>query len=403
MQGQFFPTSSQKLRSPRETPVKPMWKSFLTSIGLLAIALASALYSSAAARTGGVVSAGISALLALSIAIWVGVQFVPKLASGMAWDWLPFVSHYQVTREGWMFVVGVTIVVFAAINTANNLLYMVLSALLAVLVLSGFLSALNFRFLQIVVQIPARCYAGESFPITINIHNQKHLFPTFSMFFGPAKESPFQFSMFYTPVIRGRQEISQPGRAVLSKRGRYTFRELKASSRHPFGFFLKDRRCLTKAQCICYPEILPQGQIDFAAVDVRGTKQRFDRGSGSDLYTIRDYVPSDSARHVHWKASAKTAVLKTREYAAEEMHQVVLAFDRFGVSADGERFEHLVSYAASAAYYLINDGIEVKFVTDEWEGESLETILEYLALVEMSDSAAMPRASGGAMNLSLRA
>jgi uncharacterized protein (DUF58 family) len=379
-----------------------MWKNFLTSIGLLAIALSAALYSSSAGRNGRVSIAAIAALAALGIAVWVSVRFVPRLASTVDWDWLPFFSRYQVTQEGLMYFVAVTVVVCAAFNTSNNLLYMVLSALLAVLILSGFLSALNLRLIRTTVRIPARCYAGEAFPITIQVANEKRLFPTFSISFKPAKESALRFSTFYAPVIRGKQQISRTGQAVLPKRGRYTLRDINAESRYPFGFFVKERTYRAEAECICYPEIMPQEQTDFASIDLRGSQQRFERGWGHDLYMIRDYLPSDSARHVHWKASAKTSVLKTREYAAEESRRVTLVFDRFGRAEDSERFEYLVSHAASLAHHLINNGEEVNFVTDEWESRKLESILEYLALVEMSDSAAFPPIDDGTVRLSLR-
>jgi uncharacterized protein (DUF58 family) len=117
---------------------------------------------------------------------------------------------------------------------------------------------------------------------------------------------------------------------------------------------------------------------------------------------IRDYVPSDSARHVHWKASAKTSTLKTREYAAEETRRATLVLDRFGHPGDIERFERLVSNAASLAYHLIHAGIEVNFVTDEWQSGALESILEYLALVQMSASAESPMADTSTVRLSLR-
>src|SRR5215468_9790837 len=134
-----------------------MWKHFMASIGLLTIAMVAALYSSSAGREGRVPAAAISAFLALGIAVWVAIRFVPRLASHVDWQWLPFFSHYHVTREGWIYFGAITIVVFAAINTANNLLYMVLSALLAVLSLSGFLSSLNYRSVRIVVRIPTHC------------------------------------------------------------------------------------------------------------------------------------------------------------------------------------------------------------------------------------------------------
>jgi uncharacterized protein (DUF58 family) len=379
-----------------------MWKNFISSIGLLAIAMAAALYSSGAARSGRVFGAGVAALTALAIAIWVGVKFVPRLASGVDWDWLPFFSRYRVTREGWMYFCAVTVVVVAAFNTANNLLYMVLSALLAVLVLSGFLSALNFKFIRTAVRIPSHCYAGEPFPITINIHNDKRTFPSFSIFFKAADESAFRFAPFYVPVIRGMQHVSQMSQAMLSRRGRYTLQDLRGVSRYPFGFFTNERSYRVEAECICYPEIRPQEQLDLTSVDLRGSHPRFQRGAGQDLYMIRDYLPSDSARHVHWKASAKTSVLKTREYAAEDSRRVTLALDRWGRSEDVDDFEALVSQAASLAYHLIHAGVEVRLVTDEWDGSTLEGILEYLALVELSASAEFPFVDEGAMRLSLR-
>ena len=389
--------------------ITPMWKNFMSSIGLLSIAMMSALYSSSAGREGRVAGAGISAFIALAIAIWVGIKFVPRLAAHVDWEWLPFFSHYHVTREGWIYFGAVTVVVFAAINTANNLLYMVLSALLSVLLLSGLLSALNFRFLRLGVRIPSNCFAGEPFPISIQVNNQKRVFPSFSIHFEPPESSPFRFSTFYVPLVRGYRNTSQTGQAMLAKRGRYTMRDVKASSRYPFGFFMKDRTYPVEAECICYPEIIPQDRMNMSVVDLQGSNQRFERGLGHDLYMIRDYIPSDSARHVHWKASAKTSMLKTREYAAEESRRIVLAFDRFGHPGDLEKFERLVSYTASLAYHFINDGIEVSLVSDDWQSIQgnaqtvLESILHYLALVKISSSAALPAtAATGVLNLSLR-
>jgi uncharacterized protein (DUF58 family) len=385
-----------------------MWKNFMTSIGLLAIAMAAALYSSSAGRDGRVLGAAVSGIVALGIAVWVGIRFVPRLASNVDWEWLPFFSHYHITREGWMYFAAVSVVIFAAINTANNLLYMVLSALLAVLVLSGFLSALNFRYIRMGIRIPEHCFAGEFFPISIQAHNRKRIFPSFSMHFEPATDGAFRFSPFYVPVIGGLRNTSQTGQALLAKRGRYTMREVKAASRYPFGFFLKDRTYPVEAECICYPEIMPQERINISVADIQGSTQRYDRGMGQDLYMIRDYVPSDSARHVHWKASAKTAMLKTREYAAEESRRIVLAFDRFAHPGDVEKFEQLVSYAASIAYHLINDGVEVALVSDDWKSTQgngpaeLESILQYLALVEMSQEAEPVAHDSGALWLSLR-
>jgi uncharacterized protein (DUF58 family) len=407
-----------RIKSAERRPQQGMWQSFMSSIGLLAVALLSALYSSSAAGDAQVFSAVMSALIALAIAIWVALRFVPRLARNVEWDWLALLARFKITREGWIYLVGVGIVIFAAINTSNNLLYMMLAAMLAVLLLSGFLSGLNYRNLDIQVRLPANAYAAEPFSFSIRIKNEKRVFPTFSLQFEAPSEdatgsapprATIRFPAFLVPIVRAQQIEIQSGEAMLTRRGRYEINELQASSRYPFGFLVRERKFKVEAECICYPEIQPQDRITFSVLDILGSRKRFERGFGHDLYMIRDDVPSDSTRHVHWKASAKTGMLKTREYAAEESRRIVLAFDRFGEAGDEEKFEQLVSYAASLAHHMIKDGVEVALVSDDWRsnfGSSdalLESILRYLALVQMSGGARRPPLdSAGSLTLSLR-
>jgi uncharacterized protein (DUF58 family) len=368
-----------------------MWQNFATALGLLAVAMLSALYSSAAARDGRILPAGISAVTALAIALWVGIRFVPRLAANVEWDWLPLLANYHVTTEGWIYFGAVTIVVFAAINTNNNLLYMVLSALMAVLLLSGFLSAVNFRGVNLGLRIPEHCFAGETFSLSVQLHNQKKVFPTFSLTVDSLGKG-FRFRSFYVPCLRAQTQSMHVIEGMFRSRGKYRLKRVKLLSRYPFGFFVKGRECYIDTECICYPELIPQEQIHLSAVDILGSQQRFERGFGNDLYMIRDYLPSDSARHVHWKASAKTATLKTREFAAEESRRITICLDRCASIAEIETFERLVSYAASLVVYWTRDGIEIALVSDEWSsgfGNSethMETVLAYLATVQPAAS-----------------
>jgi uncharacterized protein (DUF58 family) len=394
----------------REVQNQALWQNFAASLGLLTIAMLVALYSSSAARDGRRLPGGISAIVALGIAIWVGVRFVPRLAANVDWDWLPFLSQYHVTREGWIYFGSVFVVVFAAINTNNNLLYMVLSALMAVLLLSGILAAVNFRWLKFDLRMPKHCFAGEVFPISLQIHNRKTIFPSFSLTVDNIDGAGFVFRSFYLECLRAHTQSVHVAEAMLRSRGSYQIRRVKVLSRYPFGFFRKGREFSVAADCICYPAIIPLEQLNRAAVDLLGSSERFERGLGNDLYMIRNYLPSDSARYVHWKASAKTAALKTREFAAEESHKITMHFDRSGQIGEAQRFEHLVSYAASLVVYLVRQGIEIALVSDEWTsayGSSqshIETILGYLALVQLSTSLHSPVIDNGngAILLSLR-
>lgn len=214
----------------------------------------------------------------------------------------------------------------------------------------------------------------------------------------------------YFPVIQPNVTVHRLGETTFPRRGRYAFDRLPATSRFPFGFFLKGRDYRVNAECICYPEILAEEDLDVSIPDVIGSNERPERGIGSELHTIRDYVPSDSSRHVDWKATAKTAALKTREFAAENSRRILVAFDRYGTIRDAEQFEDMVSRAASLAFHLIRNGQPVFFLSDDWESPTeaseaaLDGILNYLALVEMSIVASPPQfdRERGALLLSLR-
>src|SRR5690606_14769978 len=77
------------------------------------------------------------------------------------------------TREGKYFL-GITLGVgFAAINTGNNLLYLLLGMLLALIIVSGAMSELALRNLTITRRLPARAQAGRPHVVEIEVHNRK--------------------------------------------------------------------------------------------------------------------------------------------------------------------------------------------------------------------------------------
>src|SRR5262245_10153309 len=87
---------------PSDGRQKSLWKNFLRSILLLTVAMVAALYSTSSAREGQVTEAATASLVALGIALWVGIRFVPRLARDVDWRWLPIFSHYKITRDGFI-------------------------------------------------------------------------------------------------------------------------------------------------------------------------------------------------------------------------------------------------------------------------------------------------------------
>ena len=128
----------------------------------LAAALFLALYSGAAAEGGHLVVAGISALAALALAGWVALTIVPVLARRTPLRWLSYQIDYKLTREGMVYLGGIFVVALAALNTGNNLLFMVLACLLAGVLISGLLSRLVLSGIDVRLELPEHIFAERA-------------------------------------------------------------------------------------------------------------------------------------------------------------------------------------------------------------------------------------------------
>ncbi len=134
-------------------------------------------------------------------------------------------------------------------------------------------------------------------------------------------------------------------------------------SRFPFGFFEKTRQIEAASEIVVYPSVTPAEQFYEVLPLLSGEMASFVRGRGHELHSLREYVPTDSARFVDWKVSAKSARLMVREFAREDERRVMLVFDPFvgppradlGQLAEAEhaeRFERAVAMAASIAWHF---------------------------------------------------
>jgi len=115
-------------------------------------------------------------------------------------------------------------------------------------------------------------------------------------------------------------------------------------------------------EILVYPKVESAGAMLDILPRVRGEWETFMRGRGSDLYRIREYMPEDSARHVDWKASAKSGSLKVREFSREEERKLRIVFDNpaAGILSDAE-YERAVNLAASLAWHFSSENLEISF------------------------------------------
>jgi uncharacterized protein (DUF58 family) len=388
---------------------KPGWRSFAIAMFALAVALVLALYSAAAAEMGRIWLAGASALAALGLAGWVALTIVPVLARRTPLRWLVYQIDYKVTREGVIYIAGVFVIILAALNTGNNLLFMILASMLAGILISGVMSRICLSGVELKLDLPDHIFAEQPVLAAVRLENQKQTLPSFSLRVvgreakgATTGAAQILTKPVYFPYLPRQGAARQQVELVFPRRGVYRQDAFGLSTKFPFGFLEKVRQVDSGLEIVVYPRVAPTEEFYEILPLLSGEIESFYRGRGHDLYSIRDYVYSDSARYVDWKASAKTSALKVREFTREDERRVMLVFDPFlpapGAGASDaalrEKFELGVTLCACLAWHFHEIDSEMQFRTDEFSspmaaaGEIIYDVLHHLAFVQPKPASA---------------
>src|ERR1039458_6465749 len=164
-----------------------VWVKCLLALMGLGLAFGAALISTAYGEAGNLWASVILASLALLTAVFVGLVTVPYLARRVALERLRQTFHYEVTKVGVIYVLVTLVIGIAALNTGNNLLYIVVAAMLAAILMSGVVSALVLRGLELEVRLPEHMFAGRPVVGRIALRNPKPSRPSFSIRVVPAR------------------------------------------------------------------------------------------------------------------------------------------------------------------------------------------------------------------------
>ena len=156
---------------------KEAWLRFLVALAGLTLAFGAAIFSTVTRQAGNVIATAIFASAALLLAGLVGLATVHYLARRVALHRVREAFDYDVTREGLVYLAMVLVIGVAALNTGNNLLFIVVSAMLAAIIVSGIASAAILRSLELEVALPEHVFAGESVLGRIALRNLRRVLP----------------------------------------------------------------------------------------------------------------------------------------------------------------------------------------------------------------------------------
>ncbi|MFW5875835.1 MAG: DUF58 domain-containing protein [Myxococcota bacterium] len=290
---------------------------------------------------------------------------------------------FRFTREGKVFLAVTGGVGIAAVNTGNNLLYLVLGLMLSTLLVSGILSELALRGARVRRSLPRGAFEGQPCLVEVALANRKRRVPSFSLAVEDRTEAgPVGQRAYFLKVAAGTEQVVAY-RFVPPRRGHIRFESLHLRTRYPFGLIEKGRRVRAADVLLAYPALVPVSDNAVRADSSERAEIPLSRtGVGSEVAGVREYRPLDEARAIHWRRTASLGRVVVRE-----RHQDAVDHDLIDLEQDGD-FEQAVRRAASRAVRALARGsaAQVRHGADRsptvLPGAPADPILAYLALVE---------------------
>ena len=302
------------------------------------------------------------------------------------------------TREGKYFL-GITLGVgFAAINTGNNLLYLLLGMMLSLIIVSGVMSELSLRTLTVKRRLPARAQVGRSHLVEIEVYNNKNRVPSYAIEVEDLRAGqPADKRCFFLKISPRSTQIAAYRRTPL-KRGLERHTGFRIATRFPFGLFEKSREVTSGDELVIYPAVDPVRLPMRGHGDTAGDAGPLGRGSGEEIYALRPMRQGDDPRDIYWRKSTIPGQLILRERAKEMRHEVEFVLDVYREARsdadDGDdtlpgldRFERRIREVASYAVAHIRRGDRVTVATTAGErvisdrARGIDPVLRFLALL----------------------
>lgn len=301
------------------------------------------------------------------------------------------------TTAGGVFTASMFALGAVAALSGNNLLFLIVAAMLSTLMLSSFISRLSLAGLELDFELPDHIAARRKLAGRIAVRNAKRWVPSFSVRLSGASDN--LLTTVYFPVIPGGAVLEQTVEVRFERRGIYRESGFEFSTRFPFGFLARRVAVTLRREVIVYPSVDPQPGFEELLAAVRGDMEAQTRGRGHDFYRIRPYEALESARHVDWKASAHTGELQVREFAREQEREIEIFLDLNAGEAQGDWFEQAVDACAYLVWSVTRGDARVRFRTQEFDASipataDVYTVLRYLATVELRWSNRRPPEPG---------
>lgn len=307
----------------------------------------------------------------------------------------------KLTREGKYFI-GITFGVgIAAINTGNNLLYLLLGMLLSLIIASGILSEISLRHLTVLRRLPPRAQVARPHLVEIEVFNHKRRFPSYAIEIEDLRAGqPADKRCFFLKISPRSAQVAAYRRTP-ARRGRDRHIGFRVATRFPFGLFEKSRELAADGELLIYPAVDPIRLPPDRPGRLLGAHSSLVRGTGDEIVAVRPMRETDDPRDIYWRKSTLADHLVVRERPRETRRHIELGLDDLSPTAVPSddfrrRFELAIRDVASRAVAHLKRGDAVRLTLASRArvlaspNVGADPILRFLALLEPALPPAAP-------------
>jgi len=234
----------------------------------------------------------------------------------------------------------------AALNTGNNLIYLMLALVLGLTATSTAASVWSLRRLRVAPHLPAEVIRGRPFLAGVEVSGR---FPFLPQTWVDVRilglPSPVDLEV---AVAAGADRGFASATVTVGRRGVFEDLSIAAVTGYPLDLALYQTREPLDVALVVLPDFRPLTSLRVAAGGADGFRETASRsaaGAGFELRDIREYIPADDARHIDWRSSARTGRLMVREFERERDRQLDLVLDH--ESPVDEAFEEAIERCAA--------------------------------------------------------
>lgn len=173
------------------------------------------------------------------------------------------------------------------------------------------------------------------------------------------------FTTFDLPSLKGHGRHDDEFAIPTHRRAVWNVGPVRTIRADPLGLLRREQSLTEPELLYVHPRTVKvEGSASGLIRDLEGATIRKLSDNDVAFHALRNYVPGDDRRYIHWKSTARTGSVMVRQFEeTRRSHMLVALSTRLHDYADDDEFESAVSIAASLGMQTLLEGQTLTAVT----------------------------------------